>query len=480
MGTQSVNKNDVYGLIIAGGSGTRLWPESRARNPKQFLPLGREGKTLLQETFSRLCRSVSPMRLKIVTHHTSAWHALSQARALSPTYPETNIMGEPQGRDSAAAIYWGALSIAEENPHAVVVVEWSDQVIGNNEAFDQALEQGIEVAGKGTLVALGVTPTKPDTSLGYMQVGEKAHVHAQKVDAFLEKPNSERAQKYLKKGGFLWNAGIFIFHVGALLEEFAKYANETTRAFNSQAHLGANWLEPERIEKIYHNTPNGSLDHLVLEKTKNLLAIPCDLEWRDMGAWDVVFETMQKDDSGNAVMGNAIALSSVNTLIRAGKRLVTTLGVKDLVVVDTDDALLVCDIGWAQEVKKLVEHLRVRNIPEADQPAREQRPWGSFVVLEEGPGFKVKLIEVKPGAKLSLQSHKHRAEHWVVAQGEVYVTRDDAIDAVATTGFIQIEQGMRHRMDNRGEIPAKIIEVQFGNYLGEDDITRYEDDYGRG
>ncbi|MCZ6556846.1 MAG: mannose-1-phosphate guanylyltransferase/mannose-6-phosphate isomerase [SAR324 cluster bacterium] len=471
----------AYGLVVAGGVGTRLWPLSRSETPKQFLSFTNGAQSLLQSTFARLSRSIAPERIKTVTNLSHSTMVLEQLRSLAPDYPRQNVLGEPFGKNSAPAILWGALHIHCEAPDAVLAVLWSDAHITKEDLFDANLKLAVETARGGDLVAIGVTPTRPETGLGYIQFGEPVKDGVFAVKQFIEKPDLPTAEKFLAEGGYAWNAGIFVFNVRTLLDEFAAHAPGLNDIFLAHGGKDArhDWSDPELIESIYEQVTADSIDCLLLEKTRKLQVIPCDLDWSDLGAWDVVYQGAPKDDSGNAISGNVVTASTKNSLIRGGRRLITTVGVENLVVVDTDDALLICDMAKVQQVKQLVETLKAHGKPEAEQSATTVRPWGSFTVIYEGEGFKLKIIEVQPGQRLSLQTHKKRAEHWVVIEGEAQVVLAGEELTLGPGDACHIPRETVHRIGKAGVGVLRFVEVQYGDYLGEDDIERIEDIYGR-
>ncbi len=480
-GIQSGGGAALCGLIIAGGSGTRLWPLSRAESPKQLHALDGGERSLLQQTFERLSRAISPRRIKTVTSEKHREQVLRQIRALQPDYPEGNLLCEPVGRDSAPAILWGALTLAREEPGAVAVVVWCDQHIGSEEAFDRAIARAVEVARGGALALIAITPTRPDPGLGYIKYGAAAGEGVYQVERFLEKPDRETAGRLIAEGGYGWNAGLFVFNVGTLLEEFERLGPEIWAAFAPlRAGSPPGGAEGARVvRQVYDQLRPAPFDTLLLEKTGRLLAIPCDLAWSDLGAWEVLYREAAKDGDGNAISGNVVTLASRNSLIRGQRRLIATVGVSDLVVIDTDDALLICDMAQTQQVKALVEQLAKEGRPEASTSATTHRPWGLFTILQRGEGFLVKLIEVLPGQKLSLQLHRHRSEHWVVIEGRAEMICEEENRAVGPGESFYIPRGKKHCVANSGDAPLRFIELQFGDYLEEDDIVRFEDRYGR-
>ena len=473
--------DDFFGLIVAGGAGTMLWPISRSNIPKQLLPLGGNNRSLLQESFLRLRRNIAPERIKTVTSVLYDQKVLEQLRDLDSNYPAANLLKEPLGRDSAPAVLWGTLRLNFESPEAVTAVVWSDQMIRDEDAFDEALNKGYQAVRDGGLVAIGVRPNRPATNLGYINYGRDTGGGTYEVLRFIEKPDLATAERLQEEGNWVWNAGIFVFKVRTLLEEFERLAPALMGYFREQGENIAqnDWSDPELMQKIYARLQKESIDYLVLERTDKLRLIPADLDWSDLGAWNELYIQMTKDENGNALSGNAVTIDTRNAYILAGKRLVTAVGVENLVVVDTDDALLVCDMSRVQDVKRLVETLKENGYPQTEGFEETVRPWGSYIVLKEESQYKVKMLEVKPHQKLSLQSHRHRSEHWIVVEGTVRLTRDNEIRECTVNEHFFVPSGAKHRIENCGDKMARIIEVQYGTYLGEDDIVRYDDIYGR-
>lgn len=473
--------DQLYGLLIAGGAGTRLWPLSRGSHPKQLLPLGGGKHSLLQDSFGRLARNMPAERISTVTSRTYDEAVYAQLRELAPQYPRRNVLGEPIGRDSGPAVLWGALHVAHADPDAVVAVIWSDQMIRNEAAFDAALAKAYEAVREEGLVAIGVPANRPSTMLGYIKLGPEVGPGLYKADRFIEKPDLSTAERLVAEGTYLWNPGIFVFKVRTLLEEYDRYAPAMGGHFrvHGQAVEGNDWSDPRMMDAIYARLARESIDYLILERTERLSLIPTDLDWSDLGTWDELYFQSTKDAEGNAVSGNVVTLNTQNTYIRGGKRLVATVGVENLVVIDTDDAVLVCDMTRVHDIKHLVEHLKECGLPQASGFEETVRPWGSYAVLQEGPGFKVKLLEVRPHQKLSLQMHRHRAEHWVVVEGRVRLTCGEEVGEFVANDYFYVPQGAKHRIENASEDRVRIIEVQQGDYLGEDDIVRFEDVYGR-
>ena len=469
-----------FGMILAGGSGTRLWPISRENTPKQTLSLSGSNQSLLQDAFARLSRIVPPARIVTVTGQAHEALILGQIRSLAQAYPAENLLAEPEGRDSAAAVLWGALRIEALDPEAVVALVWSDQMIRKEDVFAAALYRGYEAVKDGGLAVIGVPANRPATNLGYIRTGKEIAQGVFAADRFVEKPDRLTAEKMVAENCYLWNPGIFVLKLRTLLEEYRRLAPEVSGPFDQRKNgAHANWLDPAVIAEIYAGLPRQSIDYLVLEKTDKLLLIPADLGWSDLGSWDELHLQSKKDAQGNALSGNVLAIHSENIHVRGGRRLIATVGVKNLIVVDTDDALLICSLDSVQDIKQLVTQLREKGASEVESFGENVRPWGTYEVLAEGPGYKVKVLTVNPGQKLSLQMHRHRAEHWVVVEGTLFLTRDETVGEFAANDYFHIPAGAKHRIENRGSEVARIIEVQQGSYLGEDDIVRFEDIYGR-
>lgn len=468
---------DLYDLLIAGAAGTRLWPLSRSSTPKQLLALSGGRHSLMQDAFRRLARAITPARIHTVTSQAYDGAVLAQLREMAPDYAPSNVLAEPMGRDSAAAVLWGALRVEYLAADAVVAVVWFDQKIGNEKAFDAALALAYETVRDGGLVAIGVPATRPSTKLGPESAAGVYH-----ADRFIEKPDEATAQRFVAEGGYLWNPGVFVFKVKTLIEEFARHAPVMLDVFRefASAQASCDWLDTEMISEVYADLPRISIDHLLLEKTDKLSLVPADLDWSDLGTWDELHLQAEKDADGNAKTGDVVAVDTHNTYVHGGNRLIATLGVQDLIVVDTEDALLICDLSRVQDVKHLVVELQERGFGEIVESFGENhRPWGSYAVLAEGHSYKVKCLEILPHQQLSLQLHKQRAEHWVVVVGEARLTCGEQTRDYQTSEYLYIPKDTKHRIENATDEVVRIIEVQRGDYLGEDDIVRFEDVYGR-
>ncbi len=492
----------LYAVILAGGSGTRLWPLSRELYPKQFLPLPvsdqkkadsyreenpadekKEEKhlssdpdnevTLLSETISRVLTVVAEENILIVTHRDQAGEIKRRLKLAGLT--KIRLLEEPEARNTAAAIGLAARFLQKEaGPDAVMAVLPSDHLIPDRDQFAALLEDGDRAAKNYGLVTFGIRPTYPETGYGYICCGEKLDHKTFRVEKFVEKPDLEKASAYLKDPRFLWNSGMFVFRVDTLMEQYRKLLPQMYDTL-----LRIDYSRKEMLEEAYHDLQKISIDYGILERSAEVTVVPADINWSDLGSWEAYYQLSGRDKRGNAFRGQVISVDTENSLIISPSRLTGAIGLKDLVIVDTHDALLVCDRSCSQDVKKIVDRLKENSAVEAREHRTIYRPWGSYTSLETGPGYQVKRINVSPGSRLSLQSHHRRAENWVVIRGEALVTIDERQFTlkVGERAFIPVEA--RHRLENRGEEEMALIEVQTGDYLGEDDIERYEDDYGR-
>ncbi len=472
----------VFPLILSGGSGTRLWPLSRARYPKQFIPLtGDDSSSLLGQTLQRLPHGsgvAAPTVICNQDHRFLVADELDRAGRAA-----RQILLEPVARNTAPAITLGALSAIQEDPDAILAVMPSDHRIGSTSRFRNLVALAAETAAGGRFVLFGVPPTHPHTGYGYIRCHDApgtTDAAAFAVDRFVEKPDSETAERYLASGNYFWNSGIFILHAATFLDEVARLQPnlfEACRAAFDTAQPDLCFLRPDAA--AFERCPPVSVDYAVMEHTDKAVMMPLDTEWSDVGSWSALWSLGRADADGNVVQGRAIARDTSDTFILAENTLVATLGVSNLVVVDTPDALLVADRDRAQDVGAIVAAIDAGGGTEHAEHRRHHRPWGTFDVLNEGPGFKVKLISVKPGGRLSLQRHRHRSEHWVVVAGTARVTRGDDVLSVRPNQSIYISAEEWHRLENPGQQALKIIEVQIGAYLEEDDIERKGDAYNR-
>lgn len=466
--------SNVYAVILAGGSGSRLWPLSRQHLPKQFLTLDGDC-SLLQTTINRLSPLIGAENVLIVTQEShakgEAYHALMPYRSLF----------EPVGRNTAPAIALAAAKLIEDGSDPIMVVLPADHVIKDEAQFHKHLNCAIDAAEQGRLVTFGIQPVRPDTGFGYIKVHDVAQKGIYTVERFTEKPDLATAEHFLAEGNYFWNSGMFVWRASVILDEIRQYlpdVYQVVEAIIAESRVLGNFQQA--VNKQFAAMPSISIDYGVLEKSSSVSLIPCDIGWNDVGSWHAVHEISRKDADGNALQGNVIAVGCKNSLIRAEKRLVAAIGIEDICVVETADAVLIAKNDQTQRVREVVDVLQERGAPEHIYHAKVNRPWGSYTVLEEDPeGFKLKRIEVAPGARLSLQSHAHRSEHWVVVSGTATVTNGEEIITVQKNQSTYIPMGTKHRLENRGKEPLHIVEIQVGAYLGEDDIQRYEDHYGR-
>ena len=460
-------------VVLSGGSGTRLWPLSRIECPKQFLPLN-SAQSMLQETVSRLGSLPS---VSIICNEAHRFLVAEQMRQLGQC---CSIFLEPVGRNTAPAIALSALdAVAKGQGDEPLLVLSSDHVITEHVVFLQAVVQAESLAKEGFLVTFGTAPTQPETGYGYIRRGS-AQGPAFTVAEFVEKPNLATAQAYLATGEYYWNSGIFMFTANRYLEELSRFRPDILQACQQAMATTTPDLDFIRIDKTaFEACPDESIDYAVMEKTDKAVVIPLDAGWSDVGSWSALWEIKSKDEAGNVLQGDVIAENTRNSMVMANERLVTTLGVDDLIIVDTKDALMVAHKDSVQDVKKLVATLKSQGRHEHLQHREVYRPWGKYDSIDAGERYQVKRITVKPNAKLSLQKHHHRAEHWVVVKGTARVTCGDKTFLVTENQSTYIPLGEVHCLENPGKVDLELIEVQSGSYLGEDDIIRLQDNYGR-
>jgi mannose-1-phosphate guanylyltransferase/mannose-6-phosphate isomerase len=463
----------IQAVILAGGSGTRLWPISREQLPKQFLSIDGD-HTLLEATINRLQPLVTRDNVLIVTKKDYA-----QGEAYHALHPYQTLL-EPVGRNTAPAIALAAAWLTRNGDDPVMVVLPADHVIKDSARFQLSLNAAVDAALAGKLVTFGITPSRPDTGFGYIQAGSEQHANkVLSVQRFAEKPDAATAERFLEESDYYWNSGMFVWRASTILQEVAEHLPEVTAILATITDAWSDGAAPFVIAEHFTRMPNISIDYGVLEKTDNVVLIPCDIGWSDVGSWDAVHEVSDKDEGNNATQGNVIAVDCRNSLIHSNKRLVSAIGVEDLNIIETADAVLITKRGDSQRVREVVDILKGNNAQEHKFHLTVQRPWGSYTVLEEEANFKMKRITVKPGERLSLQRHQHRSEHWIVVSGTATVTRDDEEITVSKNQSTYIPIGSKHRLENRGRIPLQMIEVQVGEYLDEDDIERFDDVYGR-
>lgn len=462
-------------VILSGGSGTRLWPLSRGHYPKQFLPLV-SGSTMLQETMLRLNGLQGLQPVIGVCNEDHRFMMAEQLREIG-VIPSAIIL-EPMGKNTAPAVAMAALSA--KSPDDVLLILPADHVVGDHESFHLAIDQARKMAEQGFLATFGIVATAPETGYGYIKAGETVQEKTFNVAAFVEKPDLATAQHYLDSGEYFWNSGMFAFKAGVFLQELERF-NPVMLAVCSQALAAAKVdLDFVRLDKsIFAACPADSIDYAVMEKTDKAVVIPLDADWNDVGSWSALWDVTGKDAEGNAIKGDVIAVNVRNSYIYSSSRLVTVVGIDDLVVVETDDAVMVASKSSVQDVKLVVDKLKMQNREEAQMHRKVYRPWGHYDLVDQGDRHQTKRIVVKPGAKLSVQKHHHRAEHWVVVKGTAWVGKDGDGMLVTENESIYIPVGVVHSLQNPGVIPLEMVEVQTGSYLGEDDIVRYEDQYGR-
>ncbi|MBU3546708.1 mannose-1-phosphate guanylyltransferase/mannose-6-phosphate isomerase [Polynucleobacter sp. MWH-Jannik1A5] len=490
----------VIPVILCGGSGTRLWPLSRSGFPKQFLVLSGDGssQSLFQQAVERI-NSVASAKITlgntlVVTNEDHRFLVLDQLREMKSVH--ATLLLEPVGRNTAPALSMAAFCAQQlaQDQDPILVITPADQTIQNPAAFTKALQDCISVVetNKQSIAILGITPTAPETGYGYIQrSGAKDQHNAFVVDRFVEKPDSQTAQSYLADGGYLWNSGMFVLKASTWLAALREYRGDiydaSQKAWQAKSEDqadGVQFIRPGKEE--FMSIPSESIDYAVIEKCPNsqggqynIKMVELDAGWNDLGAWDAVWQVGKQDQDGNVTSGDTLLTNSKNSLVHANSRLVSAVGVENLIIVETADAVLVADRKNSQDVKNIVNQLESQKREEKSLHRKVARPWGWYDSVDEGERFKVKRIQVKPGASLSLQMHHHRAEHWIVVKGIAEITNGDQVITLHENQSTYIPQGQTHRLANRGSEPLEIIEVQSGSYLGEDDIIRFEDTYGR-
>ena len=460
-------------VLLSGGSGTRLWPLSREAYPKQFLPLVGE-HTMLQDTWRRVAPLAGAAPI-VVANEEHRFLAAEQLRLVGVEH--AGLILEPVGRNTAPAIAAAALQAMAGGDDPLLLVLPSDHVVRDPEGFRAAVAAAVPAAEAGALVTFGIVPSAPETGFGYIQAADGDGVR--QAQRFVEKPDAATARGYLEAGGYFWNSGMFLFRASRYLAELERFRPDIVAAvraaFAAATHDG-DFIRLDR--EAFSACPSDSIDYAVMEKTADARVLPVDIGWNDVGSWSALWEVSEQDGEGNARHGDVIAVDSRNSYAYA-RRLVALVGVEDLVVVETDDAVLVASKDHVQQVKDVVARLKSDHRSHAVLHREVHRPWGSYDSIDQDAGFQVKRIKVKPGARLSLQSHKHRAEHWIVVRGTARVTRDNDVFELHANQSTYIPLGARHRLENPGTEMLELIEVQSGSYLGEDDIVRYEDVYGR-
>lgn len=463
-------------VIMAGGSGTRLWPLSRQKFPKQFLPLT-SGESMLQQTVLRLSNleTLSPI---LICNEDHRFVAAEQMRQLE--IEDTQIILEPVGRNTAPAIALAAFKAQNAGRDPLLLVLAADHDIQQSDTFCQVVESAITLAHEGKLVTFGIVPNCPETGYGYIKRGENLNDHAFVVSRFVEKPDTATAQAYLDSGDYYWNSGMFLFKASRYLTELKAHRPDIYAACEKAISEEHPDLDFVRINsEAFEICPDDSIDYAVMEKTTDAVVVPLDAGWNDVGSFSALWQVKEQDENGNAFDGDVKAVGTKNSMVLADDKLVATIGVEDLVIVNTKDAILVAHKDKSQEVKAIVNQLKASKRSEFEFHREVYRPWGKYDSIDSGERFQVKRITVKPGAKLSVQMHHHRAEHWIVVSGTAKVTKGDEEVLLTENQSIYIPIGILHSLENPGKVPLELIEVQSGSYLGEDDIVRFEDIYGR-
>lgn len=467
----------IYPVILCGGSGTRLWPLSREMYPKQFVDLG-NGRTLFKDTLLRAAKIPEISSFLVVCNEE---HRFYVSASLLECSLQAQVILEPEAHNTAPAIALAAFAIAENDDKGLMLVLPSDHLIQNTEFFTKAVQAACPLAEAGYIVTFGIIPSSPETGFGYIQQGKELPQGGYTVASFVEKPDLAKAEVMLRKGGYLWNSGMFLMSASTYLNELKTYSTEIYTcchaAWKENRRDGA-FLRPEK--KAFRSSPSNSIDYAVMEHTDHAAVYPLEADWNDLGSWEAFYQTGEKDSSHNVCSGDILAEHVHDCYLHSSHRLVAALDIDNLAVIETQDAVLVAPLASVQRVKDVVASLKAKGRPEYQFHPLVYRPWGSYECLAAGARFQVKRITVNPGAQLSLQMHYHRAEHWVVVSGTAEITNGDKVSIFTENQSTYIPLGTVHRIKNPGRIPLIIIEIQSGTYLGEDDIIRFKDEYGRG
>ena len=465
----------IIPIILAGGSGTRLWPLSRKLQPKQFISLLNE-TSLFQDTLLRLPKeALDPI---VICNEDHRFLVAEQAREINATL--NSIILEPIGKNTAPAIALAAIKVLKDFENPILIVLAADHKIENTNAFHDAIKTAHKLAENNKLVTFGIIPESAETEYGYIETEKKDKAEYFEIKSFVEKPNKKNAIKFLNSGNYFWNSGMFMFNASIYLSELNKFETEIVSSCKKSLNNEYKDLEFLRIDKTeFSKSPNQSIDYALMEKTNKAMVVPLDAGWSDVGSWDALMHSKIKDSLGNVVEGDVTLDNVINSYLHSSSRLIAASNIENLIVIDTEDALLVTTRDNSLNIKNIVKRLKENKRTEAENHRKVYRPWGYYDSIDIGKNFQVKRILVNPGAKLSLQKHLYRSEHWVVVRGVAKITRGDEIFYLKENQSTYISQGEKHRLENTEKYPLEIIEVQTGNYLGEDDIVRLKDDYQR-
>tara|TARA_Y100000589_G_scaffold306835_1_gene321927 strand:- start:757 stop:2193 length:1437 start_codon:yes stop_codon:yes gene_type:complete len=476
-----MSKSCIVPLILCGGSGTRLWPLSRESYPKQFLSIKKDEKlSLLQKTIKRILPLKNIKNPILVCNEQHRFIVAEQMRELN--IDDFTILLEPFGKNTAPAITIGALKSIEIEDNPTLLVLSSDHEINDVEKFLTIVGKGLQLSEKNKLVTFGVVPTSPETGYGYIKATKplEKNLEYSEIESFIEKPNLETAHRLIKDNRFTWNSGMFMFKAKEIINEINKFAPEILLCCKNAIKKSILDLDFQRLDKIsFAACDDISIDIAVMEKTSNGVVIPLDVGWSDVGSWEVIWEKSEKDLNGNHIEGKVLLENTINSYIRSEDRLIVGIDLNELVIVETRDSILISNKKSSQKIKGIVSYLKKNKIPEGKTHSKVYRPWGNYLSVVEDSRWQVKLIQVKPGEKLSLQMHHHRSEHWVVVSGTAKVEVDEKVSVLSENQSVYIPLGSKHRLSNPGKIDLTLIEVQSGSYVGEDDIVRFEDIYGR-
>ncbi len=477
-----MGQKKIIPVILCGGSGSRLWPLSRKSFPKQFLELNNSKNSLLQNTYIRLKTLNNLDNPILVCNEEHRFIVAEQMRRIN--IKPLSILLEPFGRNTAPAIAISALKALElDDPDPILLVLSSDHEIKQNEKFLELINHGFESAKKNNLVTFGIIPNSPQTGYGYIKTKnpfKENNYTGENILEFIEKPSLEKAKEFIQDKRFTWNSGIFMFKAKTILQELNKFSPDIVKCCKDSISDSKKDLEFQRIDReVFNDCPNISIDLSVLEKTDRGVVLPLDAEWSDIGSWQALWENSDKDEEGNFIKGKVISLASKNCYFSSDKRLLVGIGLQNIIVAETNDAILIAERSQSQKVKEIVSILKDKGFSESESHSKIYRPWGSYTSIVKDSRWQVKLIKVKPGERLSLQMHHHRAEHWVIVKGTAKIEIDSKEFILFENQSTYIPLGSKHRLSNPGKIPLSLIEIQSGTYLGEDDIERFDDNYGR-